>query len=336
MKKAFKVALTLFLVVLVAIVLILNFFGGRVIRHTVNVAGPVALGVPVTLEDAEFRLLRGFVKLNGLKVGNPEGYKTDSVFEVDELLVDLDTRSLLGGVVHIRKIAIEGPRITYERGLTASNLSDLLDGLEKGKKTEEAPVEKPAEEKPAPADSSGGVKVIIDEIDITGARLKVSLTVAQGFSAPLPLPPIILRDIGKDSAGVSFMEVIRMVLRAILGSVTGVLSGSVELLGDGAKAVGQGAVAVGGAAVDGAVAVGGAAVDGAKAVGQGAAVVGGAAVDGAVAVGGAAVGGVKAVGKGVGAVGGAVVGGIGGLFGGGDKDKDPEPASTNAAAGSVE
>ena len=342
MKKAFKVALTLFLVVLVAIVLILNFFGGRVIRHTVNVAGPLALGVPVTLEEADFRLLRGFVKLNGLKVGNPEGYKTDSLFEVDELLVDLDTRSLMGGVVHIRKIAIDGPRITYERGLTASNLSDLLEGLEKGEKTEEKPVEKPEEKKAAPADEGGGVKVIIDEINITGARLKVSLTVAQGLSAPIPLPPINLVDIGKETGGAGVMEIITRIIRAILGTVTNVITGSAKLLGDGAVAVGKGAVAVGGAAVDGvtavggaavdgAAAVGGAAVDGAKAVGKGAAVVGGAAVDGAAAVGGAAVGGVKAVGKGVG----AVAGGIGNLIGLGDNEKEQEkeePAPEPAAA----
>ena len=335
MKKAFKVALTLFLVVLVAIVLILNFFGGRVIRHTVNVAGPLALGVPVTLEEADFRLLRGFVKLNGLKVGNPEGYKTDSLFEVDELLVDLDTRSLLGGVVHIRKIAIDGPRITYERGLTASNLSDLLEGLEKGEKTEEKPADKPEEKKVAPAEEGGGVKVIIDEIDITGARLKVSLTVAQGLSAPIPLPPINLVDIGKETGGAGVMEIITRIIRAILGTVTNVITGSAKLLGDGAVAVGGAAVdgvaAVGGAAVDGAAAVGGAAVDGAKAVGKGAAVVGGAAVDGVAAVGGAAVGGVKAVGKGVG----AVAGGIGNLIGLGDKEKEQEkeePAPEPAAA----
>ena len=323
MKRVFKVVLGLFVVVLIAIVLILNSFGGKVIRQTVNTVGPAALGVPVTLEEAHFQLLRGHIRLKGLKVGNPDGFKTDSLFDLGELTVNINTRSLLSGLVHIREIAILDPKITYERGLTSSNLGDLMASLE----SEEAPAEAPVEEKkaePQPQEA-GGAKVVIDEISIKGAQLKVSLPVAQGFSAPLPLPPIILRDIGKDSAGVSFMEVIRMVLRAILGSVTGVLSGSVELLGDGAKAVGQGAVAVGGAAVDGA-----------KAVGQGAAVVGGAAVDGAAAVGGAAVGGVKAVGKGVGAVGGAVVGGIGGLFGGGDKDKDPEPASTNAAASAVE
>jgi uncharacterized protein involved in outer membrane biogenesis len=327
MKRAFKVALTLFVVVLVAIVLILNSFGGRLIQKTVNVAGPAALGVPVSLEKAEFHLLRGHVLLKGLTVGNPDGFKTDGIFELGQLTVDLNTRSLLSGVVHIRKILIDAPKITYERGLTSSNLGDLLAGLEK--KPDPAGEETPVVEE-APADEAGGVKVVIDELVVSDAQLNVSLTVAQGLSAPLPLPTITLRDIGKETGGAGFMEVIQKVLGAILGAVTDVIKGSAKLLGDGAALVGDGALAVGGAAVDGAAAVGGVAVDGVKAVGQGAAVVGGAAVDGAAAVGGAAVDGaaavggvavdgVKAVGKGVGAVGGAVVDGIGGLFGGGDK-----------------
>ncbi len=315
MKKVLTVSLILFLLVLVAIVMMVNSFGGKLIQKVVNVSGPAALGVPVSLEKADFHLLRGNVFLKGLKVGNPEGFKTDNLFEFDSLEVDLDPRALLAGEVHIRKIIVDAPKITYERGLTASNLSDLLDRLEEksgaaDKPAEEVETEAKPTEEPATESST---KVVIDELAITGARLKVSLTVAQGFSVPVPLPPIILKDIGKDSHGITFMEVIRMVLRAIIGSVTGVLKGSAALVGDGAALVG-----------DGVMAVGGVGVDGVKAVGKGAAVVGGAAVDGAAAVGGAAADGAKAVGGAV--VGGAsaVADGIGGLFKNDKKDEAKE------------
>ena len=306
MKKVLTVSLILFLLVLVAIVMMVNSFGGKLIQKVVNVSGPAALGVPVSLEKADFHLLRGNVFLKGLKVGNPEGFKTDNLFELDSLEVDLDTRALLSGVVHIRKIIVDAPKITYERGLTSSNLSDLLDSLEAKPGAEEKPSDETEAESTSKEDTAkeSSTKVLIDELAITGARLKVSLTVAQGLSAPVPLPPIILKDIGKESNGVTFMEVIRMVLRAIVGSVTGVLKGSAALVGDGVMAVG------------------GVGVDGVKAVGKGAAVVGGAAVDGAAAVGGAAAGGAKAVGGAV--VGGAsaVADGIGGLF---KSDKKDEP-----------
>ena len=313
MKKVLTVSLILFLLVLVAIVMMVNSFGGKLIQKVVNVSGPAALGVPVSLEKADFHLLRGNVFLKGLKVGNPEGFKTDNLFELDSLEVDLDTRALLSGVVHIRKIIVDAPKITYERGLTSSNLSDLLDSLEAKPGAEEKPSDETEAESTSKEDTAkeSSTKVLIDELAITGARLKVSLTVAQGLSAPVPLPPIILKDIGKESNGVTFMEVIRMVLRSIVGSVTGVLKGSAALVGDGAALVG-----------DGVMAVGGVGVDGVKAVGKGAAVVGGAAVDGAAAVGGAAADGAKAVGGAV--VGGAsaVADGIGSLF---KSDKRDEP-----------
>lgn len=345
MKRAFKVALVLFLIVLVAIGLIINYFGGKLVRQAVNVMGPTALGVPVSLDEAHFRLLRGQLNLKGLKVGNPEGFKTAGLFELGELAVELDVRSLRSGVVHISRILVDAPTITYERGLTSSNLGDLLAGLEKPADTNQPPAESSGNET-KPAGDEAGLKTIIDEIVIQDAQLNVSLTVAQGLSAPLPLPTITLRDIGKESGGASFMDVIKRVLMAIVGAVGDVLKGSAHVLGSGAElvedgvmAVGSAAVdgasAVGGAAVDGATAVGGVAVDGAKAVGRGAAAVGGVAVDGAAAVGGVAVGGVKAVGKGVGAVGGAVVGGIGSLFGS-DESKDAAPSVTNEVKAATE
>jgi hypothetical protein len=323
MKRLFKVVLLLFVIVVVAIVVLLNFFGGAVIEKTVNLAGPQILGVPVTLEDASLALLRGHVRLKGLRVGNPEGFHTDSLFDLGLLEIDLDVKSLGTDTIHIRKILIEAPGITYERGLTTSNIGKLLEHLE----SPEAPDEgKKPEEKPAPAEE-GSTKVIIDQFVLSDARLKVSITGAAGLAAPIPLPTLELNDIGKEEEGASFASVIRDIVKAIAGSITSVLTGAGKLVGEGAVAVGKGAVAVGGAAVDGAAAVGGAAVDGAAAVGdaamdgaaavgKGAAAVGGAAVDGAAAVGGAAVDGAAAVGKGAAKVGGAVLGGAGKLVGG--------------------
>lgn len=326
MKTLLKVVLVLFLVVVITIVVLLNFFGGAVIEKTVNLAGPQLLGVPVTLEKAQLALLRGHVRLTGLRVGNPEGFKTDSLFDLGSLEIDLDVKSLGTDTIHIRKILIDAPGITYERGLTSSNLGKLLEQLEPKDGSADAP--KPEEKaEPAP-ESEGATRVVIDHFVLSNAKLKVSITGAAGLAAPIPLPAIELKDIGKEEEGATFASVISDIVKAIAGTVTSVLTGAGKLVGEGAIAVGKGAMAAGGAAADGAAAVGGAAVDGAAAVGKGAMAVGGAAVDGAAAVGGAAVDGAAAVGKGAAKVGGAVlggagklVGGIGNLVTGGDEEK---------------
>lgn len=327
MKRALKFAVILFAVVVVAALVILNTFGGAVVKKAVNLGGPAALGVPVTLEDADFMLLRGHVRLQGLKVGNPEGFHTESLFDLGALEVDLDVKSLLTDTIRIRRILVKEPGITYERGLTSSNLGKLLEHLEP--KEDGAAEKKPVEQEPA--EKSGGTKVVIDQFTIADAKLRVSITGAAGLAAPIPLPTIELKDLGKEEEGASFATVIGDVVKAIAGSVTSVLTGAGKLVGEGAVAVGKGAVAAGEAAVEGAAAVGSAAVEGAAAVG-GAAVDGAAAVGkGAAAVGGAAADGAVAVGKGAAKVGGAVlggagklVGGIGNLVTGGDEEETKE------------
>lgn len=323
MKRVLKIGLWAIVILLVAVIVLLNVAGGTVIRNAVNVAGPLAMGVPVTLQDADLHLLRGNVRLEGLHVGNPEGFKTAGIFDLGRLDIDLDMRSLLGDTIRIRTIHIKDPNITYERGLTDSNLGALLRQLE-GEKSKE-------KSEPDSAPKEGGKKVVIDEIQIAGAQLNVSVTLAGGYSAPMPLPTITLRDVGKEKEGASLTEVITSIVGAIAGTVTDVLVGAGKLVGKGAQAVGEGAMAVGegavkgaevvgGAVVDGASAVGGAAVDGAKAVGSGAAAVGGAAVGGAKAVGGAVAGGAS-----------KVASGIGSLFGGEKETNEAEKADAPPA-----
>jgi hypothetical protein len=245
--KWIKRILIVLLLLVVAVVLVLNFFLGDLVKKGAETAGPAALGVPVTLEKAEFRLLRGQVKLHGLVVGNPEGFNTPSLFQFSQVEVKLKPASLLSDTIIIEKVLIEAPVITYERGLRTSNINKLLDQLESEPKPE--PSKEPAP--PAKAEPKAGKKVIIEDFLINGAKVNVSLTALGGSSATLPLPPIHLTDIGKEKeGGASVKDVIRQVFNAILKSVTQLVGASGELLGKGAKAIGEGAKEAGGAAAD--------------------------------------------------------------------------------------
>lgn len=312
--KTLKKIVIILVLILVGLLFFLRYFGGATIKQAVNTGGPMVLGVPVTLQDAKLRPLAGYIHLAGLHVGNPEGFQTDGIFDLGHLDIQMDTRSLMGDTIHIQKIEIKNPKITLEFGLTKNNIGALLENLEGEKKEggEETPAGK------TETNEEGGKKVVIDEISISGAQLNLSIKGMAGLSAPLPLPPLTLRDIGKEDDGASLTDVLARVVKAILGSAMQVATGAGKLVGEGVMAVGEGAMAVGGAAVDGAAVVGGAAVDGAAAVG-------GAAVDGVKAVGGAAASAGGAVLDGAG----SVVKGIGGLFGAGDKKdegKAEEPA----------
>lgn len=284
--KKWKIAGVVVLCVVVGLIVFLRYFAGATIKQAVNTAGPAVLGVPVEVQDVKLNPFTGHLSLRGLHVGNPEGFKTDGIFDLDLLEVNLKLSSLFKETIYIKNITIKDPIITLERGLTKSNIGALLDNLEGEDDTKkDASKEKKAKSK------KDAKKVVIEEFHLNGARLNLSVSAMQGVSAPIPLPPIVLYNLGKKTDGASFIEVLSDVFKSILSTATEAAIGAGKWVLDGAKAVGD-------AAVDSAKAVGGAAVDGAKTVG-------GAVVDGA----------------------GSVVKGVGKLFGGDEKDdgkKDEE------------
>ena len=258
MKRTFKIAGG-FLAVLVLLLAGLVAFLDQVVVKTVNTAGPAALGVPVRLEEARIRPFRGRTTLRGLHVGNPEGYKTDGLLDLGSIVVKFDRSTLLADVVRIREIAIDGLVVTYEKGLLNSNLGALIDQLSAAEKAPEAAGEA-GKEKP-------GKKVVIEKLVIADSQMNLSVTGAAaltgGGALPIPLPKITLTDLGKEKEGVTLVEAVAHVLKAVAGATGTALAGSAKLLGQGAEAVGEGTVEAGKAVVGGTVDAGKAVVDGA-------------------------------------------------------------------------
>lgn len=284
MKKAVKILVGI-LVVIAIVLVVAELSLDRVILKGFNTAAPSALGVPATLQDASLSLFKGEAALEGLHIGNPEGFKTDGLFDLASVSVKLDNASLLTDTIIIREIAIDGMVLTYEKGLLNSNLGALIDQLSAGKDEDaEDEKEEAEEEKADTEDDKPGKKVVIEKLTITGSKMNVSITGAAaltgGGAIPIPLPPITLTDLGKEKEGVTVVEAVQDVLKAILGAAGSAITGAGHLLGDGAKALGDGAWAVGEGTVDAGKAVVGGTVDAGKAV------VGGAADAGKAVVGG--------------------------------------------------
>ncbi|MDR0993793.1 MAG: AsmA family protein [Verrucomicrobiota bacterium] len=305
MKIVGKIILWVLGILLVLFIVALLFLN-RIVVNGFNKFVPPALGVPASLERAIIRPLRGYTSLDNLRIGNPEGFKTDSLFDLGHLSIRMNKRSLLSDTLVIEEIIIRDVAITYEQGLRRSNFSTLLAALSSDDEKEKA----------APASDKPGKKVIIEKLRITGAQVNVSVTGAMGHSVPIVLPEIQITDLGKKDGGVSAMDAVLYVMGTLGNTIGSVISGSVQLLGNGAKALGGGLVSVSSNVLDGAAGAVSATVDGAWALGQGAvnaagAVVGGAANAG-VAVGSAVVDGTETVVGGIWEAGKAVGGGVAG------------------------
>ncbi len=244
MKKLIKIIAGIF-AVLAVLSVALEFSLDAIVPKAFNAAAPGVLGVPASLDAADLSLVRGHAALRGLHVGNPEGYKTDGLLDLGSVSVTLDNSTLLSDTIIIKEIAVADLVLTYERGLLNSNLGALIDRLSAG---EDRAEETAAEEKKA------GKKVIIEKVVVSGIRMNVSVTGAAaltgGGAIPIPLPTITLTDLGKEKDGVTFVEAVGNILKAIAGAAGSAIAGAGNLLGQGVGAVGDGAWAVGAGAVN--------------------------------------------------------------------------------------
>lgn len=240
MKKVLLIIGAVLLVLLVALMLSL----GHIIKAAVNTAGPKLAGVPVRLEKVIVNPLSGMVRIKGLVVGNPEGFNTPSAMELNDFKVKIKMSSLFSDAIVIEQILIDAPQITYEKSLKSSNLSTLQANLAPKETAEPKP-----EAAPEPKKEKGPAKkVIIDDFQLNGAIVNVTITALGGKKLTVPLPDIKMQNIGRDSGGTSPAEVISEVFSSITKAVGEAVASAGNIAGDAL----QGAAGAAGDAAKGA------------------------------------------------------------------------------------
>jgi hypothetical protein len=218
-KLLIRLAIAL-VVILVLAVLALSLFLDGAVRRGVETVGPALTKVEVKLKSVSLSLLSGSGKLNGLFIGNPEGFKTPSAIQVGQASLALQLGSLLSDKVVIRSIRLEAPEITYETDFKGNNLGKILANLQAATGGSSSTS--------APAKSSGAEKKLeVDDFLISGGKIHVSVTALGGRSATVPLPEIHFTDLGKGPDGITAAELARKVLAEIERDSVQAASGAV-------------------------------------------------------------------------------------------------------------
>lgn len=236
MKKALIIGGIIVVVAVVAVLVLLGNIN-KIVKKGVETTGPIILKVPVTLDSVDISFFSGSGELKGLTVGNPEGYKTDYAFRMDQLKVKLDVGSVTSDKIHINEIVIDSPNIIYEGSIGKSNINRILENVKAFTGDGEEGEEGGEDEKHEPTTESQGKKLQIDYFIIQNASISVSTGILQGKKLTIPLPTLKLKDIGKErDADIS--DVIERVLKAINEAVIPAVQKEVFNIEEGLKGTG--------------------------------------------------------------------------------------------------
>jgi hypothetical protein len=213
----------------VAVLGVSIFFLGSIIKKGVETVGPQITKTEIRLDSATLSLLSGSGKLKGLLVGNPEGFKTQSAIKVGAVSVGVVAGSVLSDKVHVTQINVQAPEVTFEGGLTGTNLSKLLDNVQSaaGGSDKTSATTK---------DKSASKKLQVDDFVISGGKINLSIDAGPlgGKSATVPLPEIHLTNLGSGPDGITAADLTAKVLKELLQAAIPAAEKAVVNLGKGA------------------------------------------------------------------------------------------------------
>jgi uncharacterized protein involved in outer membrane biogenesis len=225
MKKIFFRLLLVLLVLLVAGAVAAHFFLDAAVKRGVETFGPKLTQVEVKLDAVKLSLLSGSGALSGLVVGNPEGFKSANAISVGSTSLALQPASLLSDKIVIKSIKVQAPEITFEQGLHGNNLNKIKANL--------AAATGGATKEETAKSGQAGKKLQVDDLVISGGKVRVSVTGLGG--ATVSLPDIHLSGLGTGPDGITPAELTKEVLNTVLDAAIKQAGTVVADLSKGAK-----------------------------------------------------------------------------------------------------
>lgn len=222
MNKTVKIGAALLLILVAAIGALIYVFSSldAIVKDGVESHGSEITGTTVSLRDVSIALTSGAGTLEGLRIGNPDGFDTESAFDLGGISLQIDTASIGTDTLVIKELRISNPAINYEVTGSKTNIDVIRSNVDRYLKrfdTGDNP-------EPSTDDGGEGLKLVVENLIITGATTTVTAPFLEGSSKTLTLADQHLKNLGKEEDGTSPAELLNTVLVSISGALQQSLS----------------------------------------------------------------------------------------------------------------
>lgn len=224
MKKILAVLVVLVIAAVVAFFTLNNPLG-RLVKLAIEEFVPDMVQAEVSVRSVDISAADGQGKLVGLFVGNPKEFKTSHALKAETIEIAVEPASLTKDVVVLHKILIDAPNIIYEKNDSGSNFDAIQRNVEAylnagGKKKD---------------DKGTAKKLIVDSLVIRNAQVNYNGTL------DLSLPDIELRNVGKNSGGVTSAQLTKLIIAELNSKIALALvkAGVIGIVGGAAIGAGM-------------------------------------------------------------------------------------------------
>ncbi len=181
---------------------------GTLLRDAMQSHGSRMIGAEVTVAEVRLSARSGQGEISGLVIGNPTGFQSPHALKVARISIALDPLTLARDVIHVRRIEVIAPDVSYEQGDGQTNFDALMKNISNSLGTERS-------------GSQSSKRLIVDAFDLTNASAAATTRLVAGRTIGITLPDIHLKDIGKDKGGVTPGELGQIIAGAMKRKLSG-------------------------------------------------------------------------------------------------------------------
>ncbi len=193
-----------------------------IVKKVVHKYGSEVTGTDVNIDGFKLSLKEGTGTISKITVANPAGYKVPNLFELNEITVKVDLKSITTDTIIIESININKPVITYEMlSLTKNNISDIQNTIQNY--LNKAPKKSVSKEtaKTEAKEEKASKNVTIKKSSVENGELG-AYTNIQGLAnnVTVKLPPIQMTNVGGEGNGKEVGQIVSEVISIILNTAS--------------------------------------------------------------------------------------------------------------------
>lgn len=190
------------------------YFAGAILQTLISNADTTFLGVKVVSKRMALNPFVGKLIVDGLRIENPQGWRSDHLLACKNLLIDISMRSVIFSLAHrltIQRLDLDSCDVIYEQALTTSNVEDVVHHLDHGSGSH--------------SHAGGGkarpkLQISVQEVTIQNLWAKGTLYLTGNNGISLAIPNMHWDDFTKEESGRdSGEEIVSFLLATILNSV---------------------------------------------------------------------------------------------------------------------
>jgi hypothetical protein len=152
MKKLSKLGL-----VILGVLCVLIITKDLIIKAAITTAASKLTGAPVTIDKFSLGLMKQSVRIEGLRMGNPEGFSSATLIDLPRIAVAWDVGAFLKGKLHLKLLDIELRELAIETNKDGKLNVDSLNITHQQQKKETKPL-----------------AMQIDQLDLTMGKIVMS------------------------------------------------------------------------------------------------------------------------------------------------------------------